>query len=186
MTGRKDKVPVIGRVRQYVVVKSLQVFDRRLLNGAGTLITARYRLAELINALTAPHGFTVAAGDIVIFHFDTATAGDAVKPKGVNGLLEFRVSPSDVSPSAYSDGVITATPYDATANDVIDAPFKVWTHNSNLYATGLTEGEMISVYNMTGQRIYNAIATSGEVVIPLPAKGVYIIIHNSQTIKTVN
>ena len=104
----------------------------------------------------------------------------------MNGLLEFRVSPFDVTPSAYNNGTITATPFDASANDVIGAAFKVRTLNSALYATGLTEGEMISLYNMTGQRIYNAIATSGDVVVPLPAKGVYIIIHNGQTVKTVN
>jgi hypothetical protein len=156
-------------------------------NGSYTEAAARYRLAELINALLAPYGFTITADDIVIFLFQSATAGDTVKLSGVNGLFEFRVSPSGVTPPAYNDGAITATPFDATANDLIGATtLTATTLNGALHLRGLTVGGMISVYNTTGQRIYNAIATSGDVVFPLPARGVYIIIHNGQTVKTVN
>ena len=151
---------------------------------AADATAARYRLAALINALLAPHGFAITAGDIVIFRFDAATAGDAVKLTGVNGLFEFRVSPSDVSPSAYNECAITATPFDDTANDVIGATvLTASVLDGTLHVGGLTSGELWSVYNLSGTLVYRTVATASEAQIRLPGRGVYVVVSGNETVK---
>jgi len=152
---------------------------------------ARYRLAALINALIAPTGFRISADDIVIFVFQPAVAGDATTPKGIGGLIEFRVSPPSVPPkSAYSSGFITATGFDATGNGVIagehaGSPLRAWAQNGVLNVSGLTVGDTWSVYNMYGILIRRTVATDSKATIPLPAHGLYIIRNGNATIKLI-
>jgi len=149
---------------------------------AGTEDALRNRLAVLINQLLQGTGFSIAASDVVVFVFQPATAGDVGVPTGVNGQFEFRVSLPDVNGSAYNDGAITATP---VANEII-ATFRAWTVGGTLHLAGLTEGKTVSVYNVVGLTIYTVVATSGETNIPLPARGIYIVIHNGKTLKATN
>ena len=124
------------------------------------------------------------ASDIVIIVFQSAIAGDAMKLTGVNGWMEFRVSPSDVSPSAYNNGDITATPFDATVNETIGATdLTATTLNGTLCVRGLTVGQPMSVYNLSGTLVYRAVATAPETKTILPACGIYIIRSDDRTLK---
>jgi hypothetical protein len=130
---------------------------------ANTESDLRYALATLINELIKETGFTVSASDIVIFVFSPAVSGKDDTPDGVNGTFQFRVSPSNVRNSAYSSGVITASPVN---NDVIASLrsnlLKAWMQNATLYITGLTQGKLWYIYNLYGQLIYTGIATTDK------------------------
>ena len=149
---------------------------------------ARYRLAERINALIASTGFTISADDIVIFRFVPALEGSAVNRSGVNGLCEFRVTPSGVTPSAYNNGTITATSYDDVANGewrMENGELKVWTQNGWMHVSGLTVGRPWYIYNLYGQLIYTGIADGEKVEIPLPGKGIFVIVYEKVSLKTI-
>jgi hypothetical protein len=147
---------------------------------------ARYRLAELINALIAPTGFVISPYDVVIFVFTPATAGTEDRHAGVAGRFEFRVTPPNTSQSAYSSGVITPTVY-IVGNEVVSgvAPLQAWTVNGTLHVSGLTVGKLWYVYNLSGVLIYQSAAVESEAKIPLPDRGVYVVRSGDGTVKVV-
>jgi hypothetical protein len=136
-------------------------------------------------------GFFISYGDVVVFDFNfrPAQTGVANNPQGVKGYFEFRVSPASVNNSAYADGVITATAYDLTGNILVGAghvlPLQAWSQNGVLHVTGLTPGKVWNVYNLYGRLIYTGIAVDVMANIPLPSKGIYIIMNDKESIKTV-
>jgi len=66
-----------------------------------------------------------------------------------------------------------------------DNTLRTWIDNGNLHITGLTAGEMLSMYNTMGMPVYQRVVTSGEVNIPLNTQGVYIIHHDNRRVKVV-
>ena len=149
---------------------------------------ARYRLAELINALIASTGFTISADDIVIFRFVPALEGDAVNRSGANGYFEFSVTPPTVGASAHNSGTIIATSYDPTGNVGAGhaSTLQAWTQNGVLHVSGLTEGKPWYVYNLYGQLVYTGIALFDKAEVALPGHGVYIVINGNSTVKINN
>jgi len=167
---------------------------------SNTQTELRYRLAEKINEMLKNNAtfsilhspFTVSASDIVIFDYNflPAQEGDADNPDGVNGYFEFRVTPPDTRSSAYNEGTISATAYDAVANEQLtmnNEQLRAWTQNGTLHVKGLTAGKTWSVYNLYGQLIYTGIADGNKAEIPLPEKGIFIITDKDkkESIKTV-
>jgi hypothetical protein len=154
-------------------------------SGEQTESQARYALAEQINALIASTGFVISPYDIVIFLFNPAVAGSADNPAGTPGLFEFRVTPSGVSPSAYSSGVITASP---VSNEWFGSAsaLKAWTANGTLYVSGLQAGEMWQIYNLSGALIYTEIAVETRRATSLPERGIYIVRQGDNAIKVIN
>jgi len=65
------------------------------------------------------------------------------------------------------------------------ASMQAWIQNDMLHVTGLTAGETLSVYNITGVLIYNNSVNADEVDIPLYIQGVYLLRHEKHTIKVV-
>jgi len=62
-------------------------------------------------------------------------------------------------------------------------PLKAWMHNGMLNVTGISQNETITVYNVVGQTVYHAIATTDKVDIPLNVQGVYIVQAGNNTVK---
>jgi hypothetical protein len=145
---------------------------------------ARYRLAARINDLIASTGFTISAGDIVIYHFYPAVEGDATRVSGANGLIEFRVSPPNLTNSAYNSGVITATAYIVGNEHIAQPQIRTWVHDGVLHVSGLTQGKPLHIYNMYGQLIHQSKAVGAEAKIPLPARGLYTVTSGGKTVKT--
>jgi hypothetical protein len=154
---------------------------------------ARYRLAELINALISAspnvRGFVISPYDIVIFSFSPALAGTEDRHAGVPGSFSFRVTPPNTSQSAYSSGAITPTAYDDTANEVLGthtgAPLRAWAVNGVLHVSGLTVGELWSVYNLSGVLIYQGTAVETWRAASLPGRGTYIVRNGDRAVKVV-
>jgi hypothetical protein len=67
-----------------------------------------------------------------------------------------------------------------------DKALKALTQNGTLFISGLTAGNAFSIYNLLGTLVYQGVTTADKAEIPLPGRGIYIITHNSKTIKTVN
>jgi hypothetical protein len=62
-----------------------------------------------------------------------------------------------------------------------------WTQNGMLHVKGLKTGKIWSVIGINGSLVYRGKAeSSGSAVISLPAKGIYIVISENQTIKIVD
>ena len=62
-----------------------------------------------------------------------------------------------------------------------------WTQNGMLHVKGLKAGKIWSVIGINGSLVYRGKAeSSGSAVISLPAKGIYIVISENQTIKIVD
>jgi len=64
-------------------------------------------------------------------------------------------------------------------------PFRAWVSRGNLYVTGLTAGETLSVYSSTGTLIHRGVVATDETGIPLSAHGVYIVQSGNNTIRVV-
>ena len=155
---------------------------------ANTDTNLRYFLADTINVLIKETGFVISPNDVVVYSFRPATAGDGKNARGINGSFGFRVSPPYMSNSAYNDGTITATPFDATANDASAdlqsvRPLTAYSHNNKLYINGLTPGQSWQVYTLTGLLIHTGIAKNENAEIPLSEKGLYIITNGKKTLK---
>jgi hypothetical protein len=64
-------------------------------------------------------------------------------------------------------------------------PLKARTQNGTLYVSGLTPGQVWSIYAVTGQLLHHAIAGSGEAAVTLPAHGVYMVVSGNRTVKVI-
>ena len=64
-------------------------------------------------------------------------------------------------------------------------PLRAWIHNELLRVSGLTEGETVSIFSITGALVYQTIATGEEMEIPLQTQGVYVIQSGENTVRVV-
>jgi len=64
-------------------------------------------------------------------------------------------------------------------------PLRAWTRDGLLHVTGLTFGETISVYTVTGMLVYQNRVTSDETDIALRAQGVYVVRSGKRTVVVV-
>ena len=86
------------------------------------------------------------------------------------------------------DGIITPTAFDPTDNDALrsDTRLTAWAQNGMLHVSGVTVGELWSIYNLSGVLVYRNLATDHEATICLPDRGIYIIKSGNQTMKIVH
>ena len=150
---------------------------------ANEVESVRAVLLTLINDLIKDTGFVLSLDEVFIYFHRAAIGGDETNIGGVNGYFEFRVTPHDVLPTIYNNGIITASP---VGNDVVDSPtFKVWVQNGVLRVTGLTPGQSWSVYNLSGVLVYRANASGNEASVPLSERGIYIVLSGNKTKKVI-
>jgi len=64
-------------------------------------------------------------------------------------------------------------------------PLRAWISNGTLHVTGLTAGETVSVYSLSGALIFRSVATSNDVEISLRIQGVYIVQSENWTVRVV-
>ena len=62
---------------------------------------------------------------------------------------------------------------------------RAWIQNGKLHVTGLAEGEVWSIYTVTGTLISRGTASSGETEIALPAQGAYIMQTEARSMKVI-
>jgi len=62
-------------------------------------------------------------------------------------------------------------------------PLKAWVRNGLLHVSGLTAGETLNIFNVTGSLVYQSIVTSDETDISLNVHGVYLVQSGNHTIK---
>ena len=62
-------------------------------------------------------------------------------------------------------------------------PLKAWIQNGLLHITGITPGETLNVYTVTGAPVYHGIAASSEANVQLSVQGVYIVCSGNNMIK---
>jgi hypothetical protein len=104
---------------------------------------------------------------------------------GTGNVRTFIMPPYDVTVTAtfrvkledLSVGNETALPTNA---------LKAWAENESIHVTGLTAGQIWRVFSLSGTVVYQSIADdSGEAVVALLAKGIYIIQSGGRSIKII-
>jgi len=76
--------------------------------------------------------------------------------------------------------------YNPTYNEKINTQsLKSIAENGILYITGIQPGKPISIYNIVGRLVYKTIANTDAEQIPLNTPGIYIIVAENQSIKTI-
>ena len=76
-----------------------------------------------------------------------------------------------------------------TGTDIMPQPsslLKAYVQNGRLHVSGLTVGDLWSVYNLYGISVHQHMATAEDAVIVLPKKGIYIILSAGQSVKVGN
>ena len=117
--------------------------------------------------------YTIPTGAIGTYYYYVMIANE-------NNLATVEKTVSVVS-NAVTVRVSQTTDYEMLSEN----PLKAWVHNGLLHITGLTVGEILSVYTVSGALVYRNKAISDEVVIPLTVQGVYIAYSENNTIKVV-
>ncbi|MDR0833994.1 MAG: hypothetical protein LBN93_07435, partial [Candidatus Symbiothrix sp.] len=80
---------------------------------------------------------------------------------------------------------ITATVFPTGIENVQSAKLQAISTDGGLQVSGLVHGEMLSIYNTSGQLVYNGNATAPEQFVPLNVRGIYIVASGNQRIKAV-
>jgi len=62
-------------------------------------------------------------------------------------------------------------------------PLRAWILNGKLHITGLTAGEILSIFSASGALVFHSIATANEMDIHIKAQGVYIIRNDGRILK---
>ena len=80
--------------------------------------------------------------------------------------------------------------FEVTSSNGIKTPqtnlLKAYASDGLLYVSGLTAGETMSVYNLAGVLVYQSVATSDQMIVPLKAKGMYIVHTENDNIKVMS
>jgi hypothetical protein len=63
---------------------------------------------------------------------------------------------------------------------------KAYTQNGQLIVTGILQGETLTVYTVQGTTIYSQKTDGNQVVVNLPAQGIYIVRAGAQSVKVVD
>ena len=135
-------------------------------------------------AINIAGGYRSANLDALVWQSDTVFTGNftegtyyAYARSAANDY--YTAGAAQVSP-AFTVEVITGM-----KNPVQAKALNAWVENGTLHVGGLTIGKPWSIYNLYGQLIYTGIANSDKAEIPLAGKGIYIIMDEKESIKTV-
>ena len=123
---------------------------------------------------TLPAGLTLNATTGLISGTPTAT-----------GTSTFTVKATNAGGEATKQLSITIDAVTDAFHPQLANPLKAWMRNGLLHVTGLTVGESLNVYTVTGMLIHQSIAASEEADIKLDAQGVYIVQQGKYTIRVV-
>ena len=96
------------------------------------------------------------------------------------------IEPSDEDPDPDPDPDPEPEPITGIGESLKDNSLRAWMQYQQLHITGLTAGETISVYSASGALIYNSVAASNEMNVPLKEPGVYIVKAEDKTVKVSN
>jgi hypothetical protein len=118
--------------------------------------------------------------------------GSETKPTNAgNYIITIDITEGDVF--AAIQGLELGTYVIADTNEITSSdkfpptnPLRAWIHSGVLHVTGLSCGETLSVYSVTGMLLYHNIATNDEMNIPLRMQGMYIVRVENNTVKVVN
>ena len=150
-----------------------------------------------IKAVAAP-----ANGQSVVYFISTSATVPSESANGWQAGLTFSnltantayyVFARTVENAMYLAGAVS-TPLQVTTDEDVSSssgeglianPLRAWMRDGLLHVTGLTIGETISIYSVTGVLAYQSNIASEEMDIQLPAVGVYIVRSGNNTVRVV-
>jgi hypothetical protein len=129
-------------------------------------------------ATTAPTGLISYVSSV---SGNAATVTMTATTAAMAGTYWFRVTIDGVT----SGGVVTLTVSRLTSAPelALTTSLQAWMRGGLLHVEGLTIGETLSIYSATGALVYQGVATSEEMDIPIKAEGVYIIQSGERSVK---
>jgi len=149
-----------------------------------SVVGGKGTIEATVNDANIMSGARVEGGSTIVF---TATpySNYRVKEWRLNGLaINGNTSNTYTLGILSKDATVLVTFDPNTNNETLpENPLKAWTHNGLLYVSGLTAGEILSVYNVSGALVYHSMMISDTAVIPLKVRGAYIVCSKNHTIK---
>ena len=141
-------------------------------------------LAVKVGDLSIESGALVDGGSTVVF---TAAPNSnyRVKEWRLNGSVVNGNTSNTYTLANLSANTTVLVAFDRiTSTETISKnTLKAAVYNGLLYVSGLTVGETLNVYTVSGALIYRRVITSDEAIIPLKIPGVYIVCSGNYTIK---
>jgi hypothetical protein len=80
---------------------------------------------------------------------------------------------------------ITYTVTPTGIENVQSAKLQAISTGGGLQVRGLVQGEVLSIYNLSGQLVYNGKATASEQLVPLQVRGIYIVVAGERRVKAI-
>jgi|GEM_PF-1962907 len=103
-----------------------------------------------------------------------------------NALITATIEDGVAMGTNYTQGFFIAVSEQETSLTTLETnPLRAWTQNGLLHISGLTFGEMLNIYSVTGTLVYQGLAVGSEIEISLNMRGVYVIHSGGNTIKVV-
>ena len=78
------------------------------------------------------------------------------------------------------------TPPPTSVTSITTSALKGYTQNGQLIVTGMNQGETLTVYTIQGTTIYSHTTDGNQVVVNLPARGIYIVKAGAQSVRVVD
>ena len=78
------------------------------------------------------------------------------------------------------------TPTPTSVTSITTSALKGYTQNGQLIVTGMNQGETLTVYTIHGTTIYSHTTDGNQVVVNLPARGIYIVKAGAQSVRVVD
>jgi len=142
-------------------------------------------------SITSNTGWTITGVAAWLTVYPTSGNGDATitVTSTANTTLMQRTSTITVSGTGVASRTVSVTQDDiATSIETVQSPsaLQAYAQGGVLYVSGLTEGATVRVYSIMGMLVYHGIANSDKAVIPLSARGIYIVTDGKSVVKVVN
>ena len=121
------------------------------------------------------------------------TTGATITGNTLNTTSEGTVTVRATIADGMAAGISYTQDFDITVDPPLSitdvkaaAQLRAWANNGLLNITGLTRGELVSIYSVSGVLVYRGIAAGEQAIVPLKAQGMYIVKAGARTVKVVS
>jgi len=156
---------------------------------AGLIIT----VAKAIPSFTTPTGLYAAYGDYLLSvklpeNWEWEDSTIVISNAENTQIYKAFYTPADTTNYTIVHNVEISISVGPTGISELSEPnpLQAWMRNGSLHVTGITPGETLSIYSITGTLVYRCIATSDVMDIPLRTRGIYVLKIGNHALKIVN
>ena len=150
-----------------------------------SLVGGNGRISAKVDGNEINSGAYVAAGKNVVFTAHPYTGYHVKEWK--NGGSVVSGNKTNTYTLSITEAVTVTVEFEALPTNSEDMqsvnPLRAWTYNGQLRISGLTAGKTMNIYGVNGVLVYQSVATSDEMDVPLDSNGIYIIESDNHTVR---